>query len=230
MQEDTADFAPMKARTLKGDIADLITQAILSGKIKPRERLNESQLARSLQVSRAPIREALQILQEQGLLLNHPRRGMFVVCLDPEEQQKINSLRLVLESEALRLVRQNLNVAGEKRLVQLVERMEALPGAPAIQSIRLDLDFHRTIWAMSGNEYLEKMLTSLTAPLFAYALVTLPKEEQMRMILDSHRPLLEYVQGRSKRCAEEVVLEHIGLRWDQPARFWSQDAACVPAS
>src|SRR5689334_4432403 len=97
------------AETLKDRAVELLTDAILNGRIKPGERLNESQLAREFHVSRAPVREALQQLQEQSLIVNVPRRGMFVVSLEEEDIQKINSLRIVLESEALRLARKHLN-------------------------------------------------------------------------------------------------------------------------
>ncbi len=73
---------PIAARaTLKEDIAELLANSILSNKFQPGQRLNESELARQLKVSRAPIREALQQLQEQGLIIQNPRRGMFVVIL-----------------------------------------------------------------------------------------------------------------------------------------------------
>src|SRR5258708_2098226 len=94
-------FGPIRTqKTLKDTAAGLLTEKILSGKIAPGERLNESQLSRQFRISRAPIREALQQLLEQGLVMNITRRGMFVVSLDSEDIQKINSLRLILEAEA----------------------------------------------------------------------------------------------------------------------------------
>src|SRR5690349_24183392 len=109
-------FEPVQARTLRESIVERLTESILSGKLKMGERLNESQLSRELRVSRAPIREALQQLQQSGLAVNHPRRGMFVVSLDDEDVQKINSLRLVLEAEALRLCRRKLTLRRQKKL------------------------------------------------------------------------------------------------------------------
>lgn len=218
---DDRDLGPLTAKTLKDDVVAVLTDTILSGKFKPGDRLNESHLGRQLRVSRAPIREALQQLEEQGLVVNRSRRGMFVVKLEQEDLQKMNSLRLVLESEALRLAARNLTVAGEKGLTQLLQQMEAIEGAPAVRCVHIDLEFHRTIWALSGNEYLEKMLVSLTAPLFAHALLTTLRDEQVRMILDSHRPLLEFLQGRRKESAETIVIEHLSLRWIDPVRFAS---------
>src|SRR4051794_591821 len=96
-------LTPLRSATLRENVVEILIEAILAGKFRPGDRLNESELGRRFQISRAPIREALQQLQEQGLVLNQPRRGMFVVSLTDQDIDKINSLRLILESEALLL-------------------------------------------------------------------------------------------------------------------------------
>src|SRR5882724_1461446 len=200
---------PVKTATLRENVAEVLINAVLSGKFKPGDRMNESELSRQLRVSRAPIREALHQLQEQGLVMNQPRRGMFVVSLSEEDIQKINSLRLILESEALLLCRGRLTPQNERRLVQQIERMERAGATSGLEAMRMDLAFHRTIWSQTGNEFLERTLTSLTASLFAFSLVKKPREEQQRMILDSHRPLLEFIQGkRPERYAHQVMNGH----------------------
>lgn len=207
--------------TLRQQSVELLSKAILSSKIKPGERLNESELARKLHVSRAPIREALQQLQEQGLIVNVPRRGMFVVSLDEESIQKINSLRVVLEAEALRLARLNAGQKEKEKLTHVIEKMERMRHVPTNEMIRVDMEFHRMIWSFTKNEYLEKTLASLTAPLFAHSMLMLFREEKQRMVLDSHRPLQAYVLGNSNQSAEKVMLDHLTLRWVDPARFSS---------
>lgn len=215
-------FQPMKDHgTLKDRTVQVLADAILTGKIRPGERLNESQLARDLNVSRAPVREALQQLQEQSLIVNIPRRGMYAVSLDDEDIQKINSLRVVLEAEALRLAKKNLNPLREKKLEQLLVTIESMEPSPAKLSMRVDFEFHRTIWSYSGNEYLEKILTSLTAPLFAHSVRTLQRAEKLRMVLDSHRPLLDFISGRSQETAEKVMLAHLSVRYREPEKFSS---------
>jgi len=215
-------FQPIKNNgTLKDRTVEVLVDAILSGKIRPGERLNESQLARDLRVSRAPVREALQQLQEQSLIVNIPRRGMFVVSLDEEDIQKINSLRIVLEAEALRLVRRHLTPQREKKLEQLLTTMENMEPAPAKLSMRVDFEFHRTIWSYSGNGYLEKIRPILSAPLFAPAVRPLLRAEQLRMVLDSHRPLFEFICGRSEEPAERIMVAHLSVRYHQPDKFAS---------
>jgi DNA-binding GntR family transcriptional regulator len=202
----------LKTSTLRENIADVLTEAILSGRFRPGDRLNESELGRQMHVSRAPIREALHQLQEQGLVVNEPRRGMFVVNLTPPEIEKINRLRIVLEAEALLLCRRSLTPAAHKKLMQHLEKMEKSGLIPGWEAVRLDLTFHRSIWSQTGNEFLERVLSSLTAPLFAFARVRAP--QKMKMILDSHRPLMEFVEGKHpEREARRIMHEHLTLRW-----------------
>src|ERR1051326_5494272 len=123
----------VETRTLKDQVSHLVSGAILCGKIKAGERLNESKLARDLGVSRIPIREALQELQERGLVVNIPRRGKFVISLSDEEIQKINSLRLILEGEALRLCRANISSDGVHLLRNVIEKMAQSGELPEIE-------------------------------------------------------------------------------------------------
>ena len=207
------DLLSIKTSTLSQNIVESLVEAVLSGKLTAGTRLNESQLSRQLQVSRAPIREALNQLQEQGLVVHHPRRGMFVVSLTDSDVGKIQRLRVVLESEALVLCRENLTPANERKLLVQLEKIEKANGNSALESVRLDLAFHRTIWNQTGNEFLERTLASLTAPLFAYALISKPLHGQ-RMILDSHRPLMTFIQGEGRKDhARQVMIDHITLRW-----------------
>src|ERR1700722_20252106 len=131
----------LDTRTLKDQVVRLIRTAILSGKISAGGRLNESQLARELGVSRVPIREALQQLEQQGLVVNVPRRGKFVISLSDEEIQKINSLRVILEAEALRLCRAKITSEGIETLNRLNENMQQAGGLPEIEAAALDLEF-----------------------------------------------------------------------------------------
>src|SRR5215470_11689409 len=97
--------------TLRAHVVKILSEGILSGKYKSGDRLNESQIARELNISRIPVREALSQLQEQGLVQNRERRGMFVTNIGPEEVLQISSLRIILETEALRLANKNMTPA-----------------------------------------------------------------------------------------------------------------------
>lgn len=203
-------FQPLKdSATLRTHTVEVLTDAIFTGKIKPGERLNESQLSRELGISRAPVREALQQLQEQSLIVNVPRRGMFVVNLDEADIQEINSLRVILEAEALRLARANVTLQQAAKLKQMLGPIEDAKLLPTKLSARFDLDLHRTIWTLSGNRHLEKTLISLTAPLFAHSVRMLLNNATMQVTLDSHRGLVSFICGETNQSAEEIMREHL---------------------
>jgi DNA-binding GntR family transcriptional regulator len=215
------NLEPSKPLTLKEHVVQQLTDAILSGQIQPGERLLEARIAEKFRISRAPIREGLQKLQELGLAVSRPRHGIFVVKLSEESVQKINSLRVILEAEALRLCRAKLTPETEEQLVRLFKRLESRKPLPAVEAMQLDLQFHRAIWRITGNEYLENFLNSLTAPLFAQLVLMMPREERTRKVVTSHLPLMQFIQGKLDRPAEELMLELLSVRWSQPGRFSS---------
>src|ERR1043165_2802624 len=136
--------------TLRAHVVKILSAGILSGKYKPGGRLNESQIARELNISRIPVREALSQLQEQGLVQNRERRGMFVTHIGPEEVLQISSLRIVLETEALRLARSRMTPETLAQLDKLVDRMDGW-NSTLLEAAAMDLEFHRALWKAAGN-------------------------------------------------------------------------------
>jgi DNA-binding GntR family transcriptional regulator len=214
----------MDVRTLKEQIVKLLRGAILSGKIRPGQRLNESELARDFGLSRIPVREALQHLQQDGLVVDVPRRGKFVIDLTEEKIQKINSLRLILEAEALRLCRAKMPAEGLQALGSLVAKMEHSREVSEVEASALDIEFHRLIWRYAGNEYLAKTLESITIPLFAHRVLWRLNREMLgwaSILPNHHRMLFEFLQVKSTKSAEEVMMEHLSYRYNAPEKFSS---------
>ncbi|HEX4232599.1 MAG TPA: GntR family transcriptional regulator [Bryobacteraceae bacterium] len=211
----------LPSATLKALVVDRIRGEIVSGRYKPGERLNESKLAREFKVSRIPVREALTKLHEQGLLMNHPRRGMFVNTLSEEDTQKINSVRIVLEAEALKLCRAKLTKERERHLDRLVVGMEQWERGSELDAAALDLDFHKAFWTYSDNNYLERTLSSLVPVLLAHHALDSIGHELVRWRLNHHRALLEVIQGTSKQTPEEAILVHLRIAYNSPERFSS---------
>jgi DNA-binding GntR family transcriptional regulator len=207
--------------TLKTQLVRSLRDAIVSGKYKPGDRLNESQISREYRTSRIPVREALMQLQEQGLVMNHPHRGMFVNMLTEEDSQKISSLRILLEAEAIKLCRMRLTAQCERKLSGLVERMEAWETGPEAEAIALDLEFHSTIWKNAGNSYLEKVLHDLVTAQFAHQTLEHARQQDVRWPLAHHRQLLDVITGASDVTPETAMIVHLRLRFVNPERFSS---------
>jgi DNA-binding GntR family transcriptional regulator len=214
--------------TLKVHLVQKLRDAILSGAYKPGDRLNESLIAREFEISRIPVREALQQLQEAGLVMNLERRGMFVTKLSPEDVQKINSVRIVLETEALKLARAYMTPAVAAELTGLVNRMDEWKGSLP-EAAALDLQFHQMIWEASGNFYLQKTLTPLTTVLFAYKTLEQVSFEIRRWRLSHHRSLLNIVLNRSDEDPQNAILMHLRMAYTDPERYSSLVAPNPPA-
>lgn len=223
--EALRDHAPS---TLRSHVVKVLRTQIMDGTYQPGERLNESKIARELNISRIPVREALSQLQDQGLVVNRERRGMFVVQLTNEEVQQINSLRLVIESEAIRLARARLTPQIRAELEALVEQMESWDG-PLIDAAGLDRKFHAVIWRASGNPYLERMLDSLTTSLFAHKALEHVSKDIRRWRLNHHRALLDLVTGADNSDPQMALLTHLRMAYTDPERFSSLAAPAAPA-
>ncbi len=212
---------PTAPSTLKAHVYNSLRNAIISGRFKPGSRLNESQLAREFNISRIPIREALMQLQEHGLVMNHERRGMFVTELDEEDVQRINSVRIVLEAEAIRLARAKMTRATASHLKSLVNQMDSLDDGGEMESAALDLEFHRTIWEAAGNPYLSRSLDSLSTVLFAHTALNNSSTHTKHWRLSHHRDLLNVILGKSDTPVEEALIQHLQVHYNEPARFSS---------
>jgi DNA-binding GntR family transcriptional regulator len=205
--------------TLRAQVVQMLSQAILSGRYRPGDRLNESQIARELNISRIPVREALSQLQEQGLVQNRERRGMFVTNISAEEVLQIISLRLILETEALRLAAMRMTPELEAQLERLVDQMEGSLEGSLLDAAALDLEFHRTLWRASGNPYLERTLYGLIVPLFAHKTLEHVSHEAHRWRMSHHRVLLDAVTGRSGEDPAAVILTHLRMSYTEPERY-----------
>jgi len=207
--------------TLKSHIFTALRDAIVSGRFRPGDRLNESQIAREFGVSRIPVREALMQLQEHGLVMNHERRGMFVTRLSDEDVQRINSLRVVLEAEALKICRARISKKDAARLTSIMEQMEAWTEGSEMDAAALDLQFHRTLWEAAGNPYLTRSLDSLVTTLFAHKALEYVTADLKRWRLHHHRALLDIALGHSNTEPEAAIIIHMRTAYNEPERFSS---------
>ena len=203
---------------MRSRVVDVLREGILTGKYRPGDRLNESQIARELNISRIPVREALSQLQEQGLVQNRERRGMFVTQLGTQEVDQIFTVRLLLEGEALRLARLHMTPKIRSQLEAILAKMEAWDGN-LLESAALDLQFHRTLWKACANPYLERALDSLMVTLFAHKTLEHVTHDVRRWRLSHHRVLLDAVLGISGDDPKAVLETHIRMAHTEPERY-----------
>ena len=159
-------FTPVRREATRDKVSAALREAILSGRLTVGQRLPEIELTRQFQVSRAAIRESLQQLAHEGLVVLNSHRGAQVVDLSPEEIDELISVRLLLEPEATRLARKRMTASERARLIEAGRLVEASRHTPQ-DFVRQDRAFHETLWSFSGNETLRRHLTLLVSPLFS---------------------------------------------------------------
>jgi DNA-binding GntR family transcriptional regulator len=202
-------------RTLSDYVADQLRQAILVGELQPSQRLVEEDLATSLQTSRGPVRDAIRMLENEGLVIRQPHRGAFVAELSPADVREIYSLREALESLAIRYV---IKVATDDQineLEKLVHQMDDLTHNEftQFQATDLDMAFHRTLCQISGHRRLLSAWESISAQIRLVVLnhrLRNPADMRDRGIA-WHEKIVECLRQRQTECAIQELERHMAV-------------------
>lgn len=163
-------FAVIRKESTRDKAYQAVRSAILSGQLRTGERIAEIPLSTDLGVSRAIVREALQQLAHEGLVEQNSYRGTRVVKLTPRQIDDTVAVRLMLESEAVRLLHAQLTDANRRELKALARRVDGAVEDPR-RFIELDLALHERVWEFSGNEMLCRVLRQITVPVFAMSVI-----------------------------------------------------------
>ncbi|WP_339949214.1 GntR family transcriptional regulator [uncultured Albimonas sp.] len=209
---------PSTARTFKvlepddlvTRIADQVVRAIGDGRLRPGEKVAEAKLARELGTSRAPAREALRLLESQGLIVSHPRRGFFVHAYDSKEMHDIYDLREVLEIHASRMALKRITEADLARLEAQVETLHRLGRAGAAQEqVAEDYRFHRMLCELGDNGQILRIFDQLATQLRAGIAIVGRLYDDPERIAASHDPLMEAIRARDADRLEAQLREHL---------------------
>jgi DNA-binding GntR family transcriptional regulator len=203
-------FTPAVQRTLFAHVYDALRRAIITGALAPGQRVNEAEVARQMQISRGPVREAIRRLEQAGLLVSVPRRGTVVVSLAAEEVEEVYTLRADLEVRAIDRAIHRLSEAGLLELERLMELMQTAGAAGDLPTLLdADIQFHRNIVSAAGWPELERMWESLhPRTLTLYTIRTLV-EWSPNMHAERHTPVLEALRARDAQRAREAMRQHI---------------------
>jgi GntR family transcriptional regulator of gluconate operon len=206
---------PLSApRPLAEDAADLIRQEILSGGFRQGEHLVEARIAKQLNVSRGPVREAFKLLRAEGLVDEEPRRGTFVVRLSARDVREIYDLRAGIEARAAAAIARAKRTRDTDELRGHIDRIEEAASAGDVVAVsRHDLAFHDALCRLSGNDRLQEVFQRYVPMLRPL----LRLDEQVYRSLDEigeqHRPIVDAIaagdaEAAARRCGEHC--EHAG--------------------
>jgi DNA-binding GntR family transcriptional regulator len=186
-----------------------IEEAILSGRLKPRERLVETDLISQFGVSRTVIREGLKTLEAKGLILTAPYRGAIVADLTLEEIEQIYFVRTELEKIAARLVLKHISPKEIQDLKGLSKEVERHLRGRTHQMIELDSEFHRAIFRACRNSYLYDMIDFLRtkAHIVRYNAWSLPHRIEQSII--EHREMIKAIESGNQSQLEKLIVRHL---------------------
>ena len=202
--------AKLENRTLRQQVADHLREEILSARLAPGSELGEVALARSLGISRGPLREALGQLAAEGLVTIVPRRGAVVKRLTRQEFIDAYEVREALESLAIKLAVPRLSVADKAELHRMCDQMErAGTNNDPDRFFELNRQFHARLVRASGNSKLEEVHSQLVAQMGRLMQQSLQLRGGIEQSVAEHRAILDAVDADDPERAARLLEEHI---------------------
>ncbi len=203
--------APVK-RSLSDEVVVRLRDAIVNAKIAPGERLREEILASSMGVSRGPVREAIQRLEREGLVIIHPNRGATVARLSREDLDEVYSLRRSLERLAMREAIRKADADHISRMTALVEEMAASSAVSITPQLAADLDirFHEALVDSTRHKRLIRTWMDLRPQIHLFLLSrTVANPDFREHLVRSHTDILNAIKDRDETRGVSIIDDHL---------------------
>ena len=195
---------------LRDVVFNTLRQGILKGDLKPGERLMEIHLADRLGVSRTPIREAIRMLELEGLVTMIPRKGAEVARISKQDLRDVLEVRKSLDSLAVRLACDRITDEEKDELRKTEEDFEQSIRKGDVTSIaEADVRFHDVILKAGKNGRLMQMINNLAERMFRYRLEYIKDSRNHSRLIEEHRKIIEYIVDGDKDSACEAIETHI---------------------
>lgn len=195
---------------LVDDVANELRARIFEGRYPPGKVIHQADLSTELGISRTPLREAIRMLEQEGLIIAEPGRGARVVTGDRARLLAAYELRSVVDGLAARLAVDQMTEAGVDNLERIVREQEFSldPWVPTDYT-RLNIEFHESIIRSTKNEFLiaQIVLLRMTAQIFSPS-VGVPRSVAINAV-KQHQGILAAIRRRDREAAERLARDHI---------------------
>jgi DNA-binding GntR family transcriptional regulator len=199
---------PLKNASLVA--TEVIREAILDGRLSPGQRLKEEELARELGISRTPVREALLVLQTEGLIEAAPNRGATVRSYDADDLSEMYLLRAVLEGLGARLAAERVKARDLAKLRKSCDRFESVSMLGTLRDmVKENLVFHNTILDIAGSDRIAQLVRSVTEVPLVYKSYLWYSPSQKLISAHYHRQIVNALEARDPERAESVMKQHV---------------------
>ena len=186
----------------------LLVNEIKTGALTPGDRLVETELAQRLGLSRTPVREAIRVLESEGLVAHVPRVGLSVRTLDYSEVMELYAMRAVLEGTAARMAAQAASDIELTELAEINSELRAAAGDSA-RSYELNRQFHLALLDGAKNRFLTKSMIVVQKTLLILGPTTLAETTRAEAAVDEHDAVLAALRARDGDAAETAMRGHI---------------------
>jgi DNA-binding GntR family transcriptional regulator len=200
--------SPARRRGLADEVADRIRDAIFNGIYAPGAPLREVELSGLMDVSRGPVREAIRLLEREGLVHCAWHRGTTVTTLSPEDVAELDSLRGALEDLA---VRQVIARASDEDLSSIAKTADAMERATGThEMVRCDIEFHDAVFAAAGHQRLADAWDAVRCQVHLFLLTRIghSAEGYLDSIPREHHELVAALRSRDAQTALDLFAAH----------------------
>ena len=195
---------------LRDVVFHTLRRAILTGQLKPGERLMEVHLANKLGVSRTPIREAIRKLELEGLVTMIPRRGAEVAQITEKSLKDVLEVRRALDVLSVELACERITKEEIEELYRACQEFEraAREKEPSVIA-QADVRLHDIIVDATRNQRLKQLVNNLSEQMYRYRFVYIQEANQYENLIEEHREVYESIVERNKERAAMAARLHI---------------------
>lgn len=195
---------------LRDVVFNTLRKAILTGELKPGERLMEIHLANRLGVSRTPIREAIRKLELEGLVIMIPRRGAEVAQITEKSLKDVLEVRRALDALCVELACERITEEGKVKLREACSEFEKATKTGDVTAIaEADVALHDIIVEATGNARLIQLINNLSEQMYRYRFEYIKDESRHEKLVEEHRMIYESIVGKDKEKAAKAAKLHI---------------------
>lgn len=195
---------------LRDVVFNTLRRAILTGQLKPGERLMEVHLANRLGVSRTPIREAIRKLELEGLVIMIPRRGAEVARITEKNLKDVLEVRRALDALSVELACERISQEDILRLKTACEEFgKATKGKDATVIAQADVALHDIIVEATGNLRLKQLVNNLSEQMYRYRFMYIREESRHDNLIAEHEEIYQSIAARDKERASKAAKLHI---------------------
>lgn len=195
---------------LRDVVFNTLRKSILTGELKPGERLMEIHLANQLGVSRTPIREAIRKLELEGLVIMIPRRGAEVAQITEKSMKDVLEVRRALDALCAELACDRISEEGLAALKDACGQFEqCVAGRDAQRIAQADVALHDIILQATGNQRLIQMVNNLAEQMYRYRFEYIKDSSQHERLVEEHKIIYQSILNKDKETAAAAARTHI---------------------